>query len=56
MRKYYVGPRRVCSIGRIPTNAYVVLGRDFKFLIGKKVMLIVEVLDEAENENKENKA
>ena len=54
-RRFYVGPRTVGQVGRDQHSTYVILGKDFRFLIGKKVMLIVEVLDEVENENKENK-
>jgi len=45
---YYVGPRRVTSNGR--DNVILYLGKDFKHLVGKKVMLIMRVLDE-ENKN-----
>jgi hypothetical protein len=41
---YYIGPRKVTSSGR--ENAVVHLGKDFRHLVGKKVMLIVKVLDE----------
>jgi hypothetical protein len=41
---YYVGPRRVTSSGR--DNVILYLGKDFKHLVGKKVMLVVKVLDE----------
>jgi hypothetical protein len=42
--EYYVGPRKVTSNGK--DNVILYLGKDFKHLIGKRVMLIVKVLDE----------
>ena len=47
---YYIGPRKVTGSGN--ENVVVYLGKDFQHLIGKKVMLVVKVLDE-ESENKE---
>ena len=49
-RIYYVGPKRVTTSGR--NTVLIILGKDFKFLVGKKVMLAMKVLDEVENENK----
>jgi hypothetical protein len=40
---YYVGPRKVTTSGR--DNVVVYLGKDFKHLVGKKVMMIVRVLE-----------
>ena len=51
-KKYYIGPRKVVASHG---NVFVYLGKPFYTLRGKRVMLIVEVLDEVENENKENK-
>jgi len=47
---YYIGPRKVTSGGG--GSATVYLGKRLNHLIGKRVMLIVKVLDE-ESENKE---
>jgi putative transposon-encoded protein len=41
---YYVGPRKVTSGGGASATVY--LGKRFNHLIGKRVMLIVKVLDE----------
>ena len=51
-KEFLIGPRKVVS-NSVTTLIY--LGKDFKFLVGKKVMLLVKVLDDIENENKENK-
>jgi len=45
---YFIGPRKVTGSGN--ENVVVYLGKDFQHLIGKKVMLVVKVLDE-ENKN-----
>ena len=44
---YHIGPRKVVSNG---LTALVYLGKDFRHLTGRKVMLVVKVLDE-ENKN-----
>ena len=46
---YYIGPRRITSNGR--NNVILYLGKDFKHLVGRKVMIVMKVLDE-ELENK----
>jgi len=47
---YFVGPRKVTGSGN--KNVVVYLGKEFQHLIGKKVMLVVKVLDFEESENK----
>jgi len=47
-KTYYIGPRRITSNGR--NNVILYLGKDFKHLVGKKVMIAMKVLDE-ENKN-----
>lgn len=42
---YEIGPRTVTRTGK---RAAVYLGKDFEFLIGKKVTLTIKVLDEVE--------
>jgi len=44
-RIYLIGPRRVGRSGKEPV---IYLGKDFEHLLGKKVMLIVQVLEERE--------
>jgi len=40
---YWIGPRKVVRVSR---TAMVVLGKEFMGLIGKKVMLAIQVLEE----------
>jgi len=42
---YEVGPRKVTNVGG---SAGVYLGRQFRFLIGKTVIVIVKVLEEGD--------
>jgi hypothetical protein len=49
---YHIGPRKVM---RNKDCAFVYLGRDFRFLIGKKVMLVVQVLRTEEKKDDEAK-
>ena len=42
---YKIGPRKVTTTAK---RASVYLGKDFNFLIGKKVLITIEVLDEDE--------
>ena len=42
---YWIGPRKVL---RVSHTAMVVLGKEFLRLKGKKVMLLVQVLEERE--------
>jgi len=42
---YLIGPRKVGRSGKEPV---VYLGKDFEHLLGKKVMLILQVLEEKE--------
>ena len=48
-KRYWVGPRKVTVAG---TVAAVYLGNKFKHLVGKKVMLLIEVLEEEEKKVK----
>jgi len=48
-KRYFVGPRKVTIVGRV---AAVYLGTRLKHLVGKRVMIIVEVLEEEENKVK----
>ncbi len=40
--EFVVGPRKVSEAGHVPI---VYLGRDFRGLVGRKVILIVKVLE-----------
>ena len=39
---FTVGPRKICELNRC---AVVYLGKDFLYLVGKKALVTVEILD-----------